>query len=182
MLISFYFCHCPQQSWGCRKQAAVYWQMRLASSVRQEMCYSPDPGVGMFEFKFQLHDGRHCVLGQMTELLFPWCLYSQNEDNNSTYCKCSLWWLNDLIYMKFLAECLAHSEWKVKVSVAQSCPTLSNPVDCSLPGSSVRGILQARILEWVAMPFSRGPSRPRDRAQVSCIAGGFFTIWATRET
>ena len=43
------------------------------------------------------------------------------------------------------------------------------------------GILQARILEWVAMPSSRGSSQPRDRTQVSCIAGGFFTIWATRE-
>ena len=53
--------------------------------------------------------------------------------------------------------------------------------DCSLPGSFVHGILQARILEWVAIPFSRGSSRPRDPTQVSCIAGRFFTIWATRE-
>ena len=45
-------------------------------------------------------------------------------------------------------------------SVAQSCPTLCDPMDCSLPGSSVHGILQARILEWVAMPSSRGPSQP----------------------
>ena len=47
---------------------------------------------------------------------------------------------------------------------------------CSPPGSFVHGILQARILEWVAIPFSRASSRPRDRAQVSCIAGRFFTI------
>ena len=52
---------------------------------------------------------------------------------------------------------------------------------CSLPGSSVRGILQARILEWVAIPFSWGSSQPRDQTQVSCIAGRFFTVWATRE-
>ena len=51
----------------------------------------------------------------------------------------------------------------------------------SLPGSSVHGILQARILEWVAVPFSRGSSQPRDQTQVSCIASGFFTVWATRE-
>ena len=51
----------------------------------------------------------------------------------------------------------------------------------SLPGSSVPGIFQARTLEWVAIPFSRGSSWPRDRTQVSHIAGGFFTIWATRE-
>ena len=49
------------------------------------------------------------------------------------------------------------------------------PVDCSLPGSSVHGISQAKILEWVAISFSRGSSQPRDQIQVSCIAGGFFT-------
>ena len=46
---------------------------------------------------------------------------------------------------------------------------------------TVRGIFQARILEWVAIPFSRGSSQPRDHTQVSRIAGGFFTVWATRE-
>ena len=51
-------------------------------------------------------------------------------------------------------------------------------MDCSPPGSSVHGILQARILEWVAMPSSMGSSQPRDQTQVSLIAGGFFTIWA----
>ena len=64
--------------------------------------------------------------------------------------------------------------------VAQLCPTLCDPMDCSPPGSSVHGILQARRLEWVAMPSSRGSSQPRDRTQVSRIAGGFFTVWATR--
>ena len=63
-----------------------------------------------------------------------------------------------------------------EVLVAQSCPAPFNPINCSPPGSSVRGILQARMLEWVAMPFSRGPSRLRDRTQVSCIAGIFFTV------
>ena len=64
---------------------------------------------------------------------------------------------------------------KVKVKIAQSCLTLYDPVDC------VHGILQARILEWVAFPFSEGSSQPRDQTQVSHIAGGFFTSWATRE-
>ena len=66
-------------------------------------------------------------------------------------------------------------------SVIQSCPALCNRTDCSPPGSSVHGILQARILEWVDIPFSRGSSQPRDQTWVSCIAGRFFTIWATRE-
>ena len=63
---------------------------------------------------------------------------------------------------------------KVKVKVAQSCPTL-----CDLMDYTVHGILQARILGWVAFPFSRGSSQPKHRTQVSRTAGGFFTSWAT---
>ena len=66
-------------------------------------------------------------------------------------------------------------------SVGKSDPTLCNPTDCSPPGSSVYGILQARILEWLVILFSKGSSQPRDRTQISCIAGRFFTVWATRE-
>ena len=58
--------------------------------------------------------------------------------------------------------------------VAQSCPTLCDPMDCSLPGSSVHGIFQARILEWVAISFSSGSSQPRDRTQVSRMVGRCF--------
>jgi len=67
----------------------------------------------------------------------------------------------------------------VKVSVTQLCLTLCDSMDCSPPGSSVHDIIQARTLEWVAIPFSRGSSQPRDRTQVSCIAGRFFTINTT---
>ena len=67
------------------------------------------------------------------------------------------------------------------VLVAWSHLTLCNPVDCNLQGSPAHGILQARILEWVAIPFSGGSSQPRDPTQVSCITGRVFTIWATRE-
>ena len=59
----------------------------------------------------------------------------------------------------------------MKVLVIQSYPTLCDPINCSPPGSSIHGILQARILEWVAIPFSRGSSQPRDWTQVSRIAG-----------
>ena len=71
------------------------------------------------------------------------------------------------------------TEWVSEV--AQLCPTLCDPVDCSLPGSSIHGILQARILEWAAISLSRGSSRPRDRTRVSRIAGRHFNFWATRE-
>jgi len=60
-------------------------------------------------------------------------------------------------------------------SVTKSCSTLCDPMDCSPPGSSVHGIFQARIVEWVAISYSSRPSQPRDRTHVSFIAGGFFT-------
>ena len=69
----------------------------------------------------------------------------------------------------------------------QSCPTLCDPIDSVVSNSvtpwgyTVYGILQDRIAEWVAFPFSRGSSQPRDPTQVSCIAGRFFTSWGTRE-
>ena len=65
--------------------------------------------------------------------------------------------------------------------VAQSCPTLCDPMDCNLLGFSIHGILQARILEWIAISFSKGSSQPRDRTRVSCIGGRRFNLWATRE-
>ena len=70
-------------------------------------------------------------------------------------------------------------QWKCKCF--SHVQLFCDPMDCSLPGSTVKGILQARILEWVAIPFSRGSSRCRNWTQGSCTAGTFFTIWATRE-
>ena len=65
---------------------------------------------------------------------------------------------------------------KVKESeVSQSCLTLCDPMDCSLPDSSVHGIFQARVLEWIAISVSRGSSQPRDRTRVSCTVGRRFT-------
>ena len=70
---------------------------------------------------------------------------------------------------------------KSENEVAQSCPTLCDPMDCNLPGSSVHGIFKARVLEWVAISFSREASQPRDETQVSHIVDRPFTVWATRE-
>ena len=70
---------------------------------------------------------------------------------------------------------LKKTKWS-EVKVTQSCPTLCGPMD-----HTVHGILQARILEWVAFPFSRESSQLRDQTLVSCIVGRFFTSWATRE-
>ena len=60
--------------------------------------------------------------------------------------------------------------------VAQSCPTLCDSMDCSLPGSSVHGIFQAIVLEWIAISFSKGSSQPRDQTRVSCITDRRFTV------
>ena len=75
-------------------------------------------------------------------------------------------------------DCWSHENIAL---VSQSCPVFFDRMDYSPPSSSVHEILQARILEWVAIPFSRGSSRARDWTQVSRIAGRFFTVWATRE-
>ena len=79
-----------------------------------------------------------------------------------------------IIYYNIYSMCKKKSE-KVEVLVAQARPTLCHPMDCSLPGSSVHGILQAGVLEWVA---SRGSSLPKDWTHISCLAGRLFTTLA----
>ena len=71
--------------------------------------------------------------------------------------------------------------WKCESEIAQSCQTLCDPMGCSLPGSSVHGIFQERILAWFAISFSRGSSRPRDWTWVSHNVVRLFTFWANRE-
>ena len=88
-----------------------------------------------------------------------------------------LWWNAREVLPHFLIELLSYC-WKWKWS--QSWPTLCDPMDCSLRGSSVHWIFKARVLEWVAISFSRGFSQPRDRTQVSHIANRRFTVWATK--
>ena len=98
--------------------------------------------------------------------------------------------VTDFIFLgfKITADCDRSHEIKrclllgrKESEVTQLCMTLCDPMDCSLPGSSIHGIFQARILEWVAISFSRRSSWPRDWTRVSCIVGRHFTIWATRE-
>jgi len=85
------------------------------------------------------------------------------------------------IYEDFLEElCIILVEWS-EVKSFNHVQLFVTPMDCSLPGSSLHGILQARVLEWVAISFSRGFSRPRDRTRVSRIPGRRFNLWATRE-
>ena len=91
------------------------------------------------------------------------------------------WYLGKLFnFMKKSSSTLPNS-CQNQHGVAQSCPTLCDSMDCSLPGSSVHGIFQAIALEWAAISFSRGSSRLRYRTQVSHIVDRHFTVWATRE-
>ena len=81
-------------------------------------------------------------------------------------------WMYSRFFILFVNWYSHLKVYKSRLSeVAQSCPTLCNPMDSSQPGSSVHGIFQVRILEWVAISFSRGSCRPRDRTRVSCIVG-----------
>ena len=80
------------------------------------------------------------------------------------------------LHLVFFCQTNYSTKSESESEVAQSCPTLCDPMDCTLPGSSIHGIFQARILEWVAISFSRGCSRPRDQTQVSCIVGRHFTV------
>jgi len=90
--------------------------------------------------------------------------------------------LSDLCHLAHVCVCVCVCKLLSHVQLFANPWTLcSPPAHSAHQNSSVHGILQARILEWVAIPFSRGSSQPRDQTQVSCLAGGFFTIWATSE-
>ena len=84
-------------------------------------------------------------------------------------------------YLQLLRHLLQRLLSESESEVTQSCPTLCNPMDCSLPGFSVHGIFQAKILEWGAISFSKRSAQPRDWTPVSHIVGRRFTVWATRE-
>ena len=101
----------------------------------------------------------HCLFLQQNSLCLNW--------------ECPL-----CCFILFLFLLLCKVRWSHSVVSAQSCPTLCNPVDCKLLGFSVHGILQARILEWIAVFFSRGSSRPRDWTRVSLIVDRRLTVWA----
>ena len=85
------------------------------------------------------------------------------------------------IHCAFGGQLTKSAKWK-EVKITHSCWILCDPMDCSPPDSSVHGILQARMLEWVAIPFSMRFSPPGDQTRVSCIAGRFFIVWVTRKT
>ena len=85
-------------------------------------------------------------------------------------------WSMRKLSIKKMGMSVLHLQGTRKVLVTQLCLTLYNPMDCSPPGSSVRGILQVTIVEWVAIPFSRESFQPRGQTWIACIAGSFFAV------
>ena len=131
----------------------------------------------------------HCF-----SIYFPWTNHYRNANQNyeihltstrvTTTQKNQTSFGEDVENLELLICCL----WECKMVCVHmcvfSCSVVSDslqPMDCSPPGSSVHGILPARIRKWVAIPFSRGSSQPRNWTQVSCITGSFLTNWAMRE-
>ena len=106
-----------------------------------------------YSLYWDITDIQHCICFRHKAQWFERCMYTLKNDHHNIYL----------------------------ISVAQSCPTLCDSRNYSLSGSSIHGILQAGILKWLVIPFSRGFSGSRDWTQVSCTASRFFTIWATRE-
>ena len=134
---------------------------------------SPDNNTGV---------GCHFLL----QRIFP---TTQGSRVDLPYCGQTLYWLSHQgrHYISYRITIQWFTSFKaytpvIVVLVAQSCLTFWDPTDCSPPGSSIHGSLQSRILQWMAIPFSRRSSWPRAQTQISCIAGRFFTTWAIRKS
>ena len=111
---------------------------------------------------------------------------SHLHSHNAEECITSMYKMLRDFHCKYERETFSLKTQNLKSTIVAvellSCLTLCDPMDYSLPGFSLLGIFQARILEWVAISFSKGFSWPRDGSRVSCIAGRFFTIWAKKST
>ena len=121
------------------------------------------------------------TLGTRSPVTFPWLTtFHVPCHKNSLPEKLSASHMTPLRENSGSLHLVSPGLWPIPTNrVAQSCLTLCNPMDCSLPGSAVHGIFQAIVLEWVAISFSKGSSWPRDRTCVSHIVDRCFTIWAT---
>ena len=149
-------------------------QLKLNIIQRVYQCYCTDlrAGAKLLQSCLTLGDLMNCSLpgssihGILQARILEWVAMPSSRGSSRPEIK----------LLSLSSPALAGTTWEAFYSSSaqslQSCQTLYNPMHCSPPGSSVHGILQARILEWVAIPFSRGPSQPRDRtciSYVSCI-------------
>ena len=171
--------NCVKLSWIKYIQAVVpvpakldrFWNMNN-QSLTPEVKERPEYSLGKTKPKtkkwhFSLHVSlKHNIHNTTLKMLTHW------ENNNQYYQK-------EKSKKEVDAKMIQILELVVCCAVLN--PTLCDPLDCSPPGSSVHGILQARILQWVAMPSSKGSFQPRDWTHWSRIAGRFFTVWTTRK-
>ena len=147
------------------------------------------PNMGMRKYQTSTLEKKNAtVLNSSLKIKISQIEWKENTNILDTHSFCCVYLPCSLDCAVIIYQLLGHYtmssgtlECTVKVLVAQSWPILCNPMDCSLPVSTVHGILQARIPEWIAIPFSRRSSWHRDQTWVSHIAGRFFTVWATRE-
>ena len=144
---------------GCGHKPRNIWGHQKLEETRKDSFLEPSEGTSLLTPWFSA-SGLRTVRESVSIVL------------SHLVCGTLLWQPQETICLICLSSCVC------VCSVAQLCTALCDPMDCSPPGSPVHGILQAKILEWVAMPFSRTSSQSRDQIQVSCK---FFTIWATRE-
>ena len=191
-----------------------YWKpsLTLAISVASEKLLKPLEALVFSALRWEQYYFALTILWKSREVVhakdlaqgLPWCSSSQDSELPTQGAGIqSLVRELDPISCSWDPAQPKKKKLKKESEVSQSCPALCDPLDCSPPGSSIRGIFQARVLEWgaicslpgfpvhgiflarvlewVAISFSRGSSRPRDWTQVSRIVGRCFTIWATRE-
>ena len=136
---------------NCKEMSSIIYQGRLGSFIRNTHTYT--------------HTHTHIYIMYLCFTYFiqyrEWWKTFQGFQGNEWF----------MLFINVCCSCL----------VAQSCPALCNPMDCSPPGSSVQGISQARIVEWVAISFSRGSSAPRHQTHISCFGRQVLCHWVTRE-
>ena len=147
-----------------------------------------NPGFETPDRRAQFTGSRGTCIGKQILWRLPVKISLEKEltKTNNASVQILLPYANNLSIPQYLStviwySCLCVHNMYVCVSVASASSVLCHPMDCSPPGCSVHGILQARILEGVAISFSKGYSQPRDQTLVSHIAGRFIIVWATRE-
>ena len=158
---------------------SLAWSPRLCISNKLQVLLQVQRCNWSYKDEFSIHALESVILwnSYLRDTSCKLLTYKKGTIEITHFC-CLLWRLNEIILWKFLVQ---HIRYSVNVIYSLSYVQLCDSMDCSLPGSSVCGISQARILEWVAISFSRGSSQPRDRTCMSCTSRQILYHWATRE-
>ena len=167
-LVSFWPCQCLDENAAAANRDWQFEKLKVPCLLI-ELINKPHIFEHEAAYQKDRHDASTILFSLAKVEVNNFChfgILSSNLHQNNNSVACSEW----------ARPTTAIEKWKWSRSV---CPTLSGPMDCSLPGFSVHGILQARILEWVTISFSRESSWPRDQTRVSGIRGRRFNLWAT---